>query len=121
MRQSIFRRPNIQLCNQSNLVKTGAGASLTKCLLNHGHGSASHAKSTSRWRRPIATEEEESNHATWIELFFNLVFVIVIAELSHMLNSISFQFGALFVLRWWAWVAICLIHPCCCTSLVDFN
>jgi low temperature requirement protein LtrA len=39
-----------------------------------------------RWRAPqlrVTVESEGINHASWIELFFDLVFVIVIAELSH--------------------------------------
>ncbi len=68
----------------------------------------------SRWKSPrlrVASEEEESNHASWIELFFDLVFVVVIAELSHMLEQhlswIGFlQFTASFVPCWWVWVLV---------------
>jgi low temperature requirement protein LtrA len=72
------------------------------------------ALSPSRWRRPrlrIESDGEGRNHASWIELFFDLVFVVVIAELSHSLEQhlswIGFlQFAALFVPCWWAWVLI---------------
>ncbi|WP_086769384.1 low temperature requirement protein A [Nostoc sp. 106C] len=52
---------------------------------------------------------EREQHATWIELFFDLVFVVAIAELSHYLEEhltvIGFlQFVLLFVPSWWAWV-----------------
>lgn len=48
-------------------------------------------------------------HATWTELFFDLVFVVAIAELAHLLHDdptpVGFlRFGALFVPCWWAWV-----------------
>ena len=70
--------------------------------------------SPSRWKRPqlrTATDREESNHASWIELFFDLVFVVVISELSHLLEqhlswSGFLQFAALFVPCWWAWVLV---------------
>jgi low temperature requirement protein LtrA len=44
----------------------------------------------SRWRAPqlrVTVENEGINHASWIELFFDLVFVIVIAELNHYLSE----------------------------------
>jgi low temperature requirement protein LtrA len=67
---------------------------------------------TSRWRRPslrIESTAEGVGHASWIELFFDLVFVVVIAELSHSLEQHLtlagfLQFAALFVPCWWAWV-----------------
>ena len=68
--------------------------------------------SSSRWRTPqlrVAVEGEGIGHASWIELFFDLVFVNVIAELTHYLSEhlslLGFiQFVALFVPCWWAWV-----------------
>lgn len=68
--------------------------------------------SSSRWKQPrlrVELNEESENHASWIELFFDLVFVVVIAELSHTLEKhlspLGFvQFAALFVPCWWAWV-----------------
>ncbi len=69
---------------------------------------------TSRWKRPrlrLDAEGEGDNHASWIELFFDLVFVVVIAELSHTLEAHLnwqgfLQFAALFVPCWWAWVLV---------------
>jgi len=68
----------------------------------------------SRWKPPrlrVEQEDESTNHASWIELFFDLVFVVVIAELSHMLEThLSWggflQFALLFVPCWWAWVLV---------------
>lgn len=65
-----------------------------------------------RWRTPrlrVSHEAEGVNHASWIELFFDLVFVVVIEELGHYLSEhftlAGFgQFVTLFVPCWWAWV-----------------
>lgn len=48
-------------------------------------------------------------HATWLELFFDLVFVFAIAELAHLLHSHFdwagiFSFALLFVPVWWLWI-----------------
>ena len=48
-------------------------------------------------------------HATWLELFFDLVFVFAIAELAHRLHSHSdwpgiLAFALLFVPVWWLWI-----------------
>jgi low temperature requirement protein LtrA len=60
---------------------------------------------------PRLREEDGSfhRHATWLELFFDLVFVVAVAELSHKLvadTSIEgfLEFFVLFVPVWWAWV-----------------
>ncbi|MGC1308579.1 MAG: low temperature requirement protein A [Phormidesmis sp.] len=52
---------------------------------------------------------ESDRHATWLELFFDLVFVLAIAELSHHLHShLTWAgiagFAALFIPIWWLWV-----------------
>ena len=65
-----------------------------------------------RWLRPpqLRTLDDQSErHATWLELFFDLVFVISIAELVHALEdyrSLADFLGTagLFVAVWWAWV-----------------
>ncbi|MGE3860100.1 MAG: low temperature requirement protein A [Nitrososphaeraceae archaeon] len=51
----------------------------------------------------------EERHATWLELFYDLVFVVTISQLSHYLfHEISlsnfFQFLFLFIPVWWAWI-----------------
>lgn len=48
-------------------------------------------------------------HATWLELFFDLVFVVAIAELAHVLHEeLTWAgiggFAALFVPVWWLWI-----------------
>src|SRR5947209_11305313 len=51
------------------------------------------------WFRPprlrTATGEAERRHATWLELFFDVVFVVAIAELSHQLVIDHSFFGFL--------------------------
>jgi low temperature requirement protein LtrA len=60
-------------------------------------------------RRPtLYVSSEESRHATWLELFFDLVFVLAIAELAHFLHDDPtlggfLGFAFLFVPVWWAW------------------
>jgi low temperature requirement protein LtrA len=54
-------------------------------------------------------DETESRRATWLELFFDLVFVVAVANLgsnlSDELNRQGFlEFLALFVPVWWAWM-----------------
>lgn len=56
------------------------------------------------------TEElQTSRHATWLELFFDLVFVVAIAELAHFLHDHLdwtgiMSFAVLFVPVWWLWI-----------------
>ena len=65
-----------------------------------------------RWLRPPqlrTLDDQGERHATWLELFFDLVFVISIAELVHTLEdyrSLGDFLGTagLFVAVWWAWV-----------------
>ncbi len=54
-------------------------------------------------------DTDPERHATWLEQFFDIVFGVAIAELSHNLsNDLSIagfvKFAALFVPCWWAWV-----------------
>ena len=64
------------------------------------------------WRRPPAvyTEADEIRHATWMELFFDLVFVVAIAELGrHLHDNLAttglVNFAWVFLLVWWVWLA----------------
>lgn len=64
------------------------------------------------WRRPtsIYTEADEIRHATWMELFFDLVFVVAIAELGrHLHDNLEtvglVNFAWVFLLIWWIWLA----------------
>ncbi len=55
------------------------------------------------------TDSDEERHATWLELLFDLVFVVAISELALKLKvDISWGgglgFAMLFVPVWWAWV-----------------
>jgi low temperature requirement protein LtrA len=54
-------------------------------------------------------KNEEERHATWLELFYDLVFVVTISQLSHyLLHEISlsnfFGFLFLFIPVWWSWI-----------------
>ncbi|MDF5714312.1 MAG: low temperature requirement protein A [Rhizonema sp. NSF051] len=66
-----------------------------------------------KWLKPpelrIGEGNEEERHATWLEAFFDLIFVAVISELAHTLNqdvSLSGFLGflLLFVAVWWSWI-----------------
>jgi len=64
------------------------------------------------WQKPTLRTDEEYHHerrVTWLELFFDLFFVVVIAELAHSLAAnISWagaaQFVFLFLPVWWVWI-----------------
>jgi low temperature requirement protein LtrA len=64
------------------------------------------------WQRPqLRTDEEQAKErkVTWLELFFDLVFVVVIAELAHTLaGDVSptgvIGFILLFMPVWWIWI-----------------
>lgn len=67
----------------------------------------------SRWHDPprLRTVEgdEDERHATWLELFFDLVFVVAIAQLADGLAEDPsvhgfLAFAGFFVAVWWAWV-----------------
>ena len=52
---------------------------------------------------------ERERHATWLELFFDLVFVFAIAQVAHLLHGNPTwigiaEFAALFVPVWWLWI-----------------
>jgi low temperature requirement protein LtrA len=55
--------------------------------------------------------DEKERHATWLELFFDLVFVVIISQLSHfLLDELSLlrflEFLFLFIPVWWAWIGV---------------
>ncbi len=66
-----------------------------------------------RRRRPVlrlqqAGDERVERHATWTELFFDLVFVVAVAQLGaglheHVTVSGGVAFVGLFVPVWWTW------------------
>lgn len=56
--------------------------------------------------------DQSARHATWLELFYDLIYVIAIARLTHIITvghhaHVGFgdyvQYVALFVPVWWAW------------------
>lgn len=57
----------------------------------------------------IQEQELEERRATWLELFFDLVFIVAIAQLAHDLNehfnpSGLISFAVLFIPVWWCWI-----------------
>jgi low temperature requirement protein LtrA len=57
----------------------------------------------------ISAGGEEERHATWMELFYDLLFVAVVAQLSLQLSHDLSLFGILrfvllFIPVWWAWI-----------------
>ncbi|GAB1541179.1 low temperature requirement protein A [Scytonema sp. NUACC21] len=66
------------------------------------------------WLQPprlrISAESEGDNgHATWLELFYDLVFVVAVSQVAHNLSkdiSLSGFFGFVFLFMpiWWAWI-----------------
>ncbi|MFN6496300.1 MAG: low temperature requirement protein A [Nostoc sp. DedQUE01] len=60
-------------------------------------------------RLRIGEETQEERHATWLELFYDLVFVVAVSQLAHNLKediSLSGLFGfiVLFIPVWWSWI-----------------
>lgn len=60
-------------------------------------------------RLRIGEEVEEHRHATWLELFYDLVYVVAVSQIAHNLNEdVSlkgfFGFVFLFIPIWWAWI-----------------
>ena len=59
-------------------------------------------------RLRMLDEDGRERHATWLELFFDLVFVVAVAQLGESLSEHHdlegfLEFLALFVPVWWAW------------------
>jgi low temperature requirement protein LtrA len=60
------------------------------------------------WQRPDLRTGQKERHATWLELFLDLVFVVVVAQLGHLLaHDISLSgvliFIGLYLPIWYAW------------------
>jgi len=60
------------------------------------------------WQRPDLRTGQKERHATWLELFLDLVFVVAVAQLGHLLSenlSISrlLIFVGLYIPIWYAW------------------
>ena len=64
------------------------------------------------WQRPRLRDDESDqreHRTTWLELFYDLVFVVVVAQLAHELAAhVSWDgvlsFVLLFVPVWWVWI-----------------
>ncbi len=62
------------------------------------------------WQRPrAASERAEHRQVSFLELFYDLVYVVLIAELTHALaHHIDLrhiaEFSFLFIITWWAWI-----------------
>jgi low temperature requirement protein LtrA len=57
----------------------------------------------------LRTADEETHYAAWLELFFDLVFVLAVTELAHYLHAHLTLRGflgytGLFVTVWWSWI-----------------
>ena len=70
-----------------------------------------------RWWQPphSASDRPEELRVTFLELFYDLVYVVIIAELSHALaGNISLAgigtFVFLFIIVWWAWFNGAMYH-----------
>lgn len=62
------------------------------------------------WHKPqLRGDGEEERKVSWLELFYDLVFVVVIARLAHHLAahpdaSGALEFAVLFIPVWWIWI-----------------
>ena len=68
------------------------------------------------WQPPKRLADREAERSvTFLELFYDLVYVVIIAELAHALaGNVSWtsvgQFAFLFAIVWWAWLNGSLYH-----------
>src|SRR5687767_2406717 len=67
--------------------------------------------SRAKSRPRLLTLDSESNerHASWLELFFDLVFVLAVAQAAQILVKNSdfagfLKFAVLFIPVWWSWI-----------------
>jgi low temperature requirement protein LtrA len=67
-----------------------------------------------KWQKPLLHDHSSETHehrVTWLELFYDLVFVVTISQLTHHLAAdISLKgiatFIFLFIPVWWAWIGM---------------
>jgi len=67
------------------------------------------------WRRPRSAQEIVGRSVSFLELFYDLVYVVIIAQLAHSLaHHVTLatigSFIFLFVLVWWAWINGAIYH-----------
>ncbi|HEY9302105.1 MAG TPA: low temperature requirement protein A [Phormidium sp.] len=67
--------------------------------------------SKSLWQLPhlLSDKEEQERRASWLELFYDLIFVAAIAEVAHYLHDHLTPYGffsyvLMFIPIWWSWV-----------------
>lgn len=62
------------------------------------------------WERPrLRVGEEDERRVSWLELFFDLVFVVIVSQLAHILaQHVGWDglgtYTLLFVAAWWTWI-----------------
>lgn len=78
---------------------------------SHSSASPDHKTETQpkKARLRLYQRVSKERHASWLELFFDLVFVIAVAELAHLLDTDLSPHGlwlfiVLFVPVWWQWI-----------------
>jgi low temperature requirement protein LtrA len=64
-----------------------------------------------RWRPPHLFDSHEERRVSWLELFYDLIYVVIIAELGNLLShDVSWvgvlEFVLLFIPVWWSWTGI---------------
>jgi low temperature requirement protein LtrA len=68
------------------------------------------------WQKPRKySDQEDERRVTFLELFYDLVYVVIIAQLAHSLSAhvsaIGFlQYAFLFLMVWWAWFNGVMYH-----------
>lgn len=68
------------------------------------------------WQKPAkATEREEEREISFLELFYDLAYVVIVIQLTYVaLTDLSWssvlQYAALFAMVWWAWVNGSMYH-----------
>jgi low temperature requirement protein LtrA len=67
------------------------------------------------WRRPRRASEPQDRTVSFLELFYDLVYVVLVAELAHALAShVDWKgvgaFAFLFAIVWWSWHNGSLYH-----------
>jgi len=68
------------------------------------------------WQKPKRySEKEDERRISYLELFYDLIYVVIIAELSHHLSTditikSLLEFGFLFLIVWWAWLNGAMYH-----------
>jgi low temperature requirement protein LtrA len=67
------------------------------------------------WRSPRSAGEIEGRRVDFLELFYDLIYVVIVAELAHLLAEhvnleAYIEFIFLFILIWWLWVNAAVYH-----------